>query len=212
MLNMAKRNIKVFFRDRSSVFFSLLAVFIIIALYAVFLGDTITSGNENVPGIDNLVNSWVWLLYTSPNCGLSDIVQALRWVYENISAFGGDPESITVLGQSAGAIAASVLPVMPAAKKYVSRVIMMSGGPTLLYTREEYQNVAKQFMKFMGISSAQELLSIPAARLVGSQKKFASHCGLGDGTFMIEVDGGLVPEYPIPAAAQGLSLIHISSN
>ncbi len=59
MLNMAKRNIKVFFRDRSSVFFSLLAVFIIIALYAVFLGDTITSGNENVPGIDNLVNSWV---------------------------------------------------------------------------------------------------------------------------------------------------------
>lgn len=139
----------------------------------------------------------------SPNCGLSDIVQALRWIYENISAFGGDPESITVLGQSAGAIAASVLPVMPAAKKYVSRVIMMSGGPTLLYTREEYQNVAKQFMKFMGISSAQELLSIPAARLVGSQKKFASHCGLGDGTFMIEVDGGLVPEYPIPAAAQG---------
>ena len=40
MWAMTKRNLKVFFRDRSSVFFSLLAVFIIIALYAVFLGDT----------------------------------------------------------------------------------------------------------------------------------------------------------------------------
>ena len=63
----------------------------------------------------------------SPNCGLSDIVAALAWVHGNIEAFGGDPENITVFGQSAGAIAASVLPVMPSARNYVSKVIMMSG-------------------------------------------------------------------------------------
>lgn len=59
MWAMAKRNLKVFFRDRSAVFFSLLAVFIIIALYAVFLGDTITGGMEGVEGIDFLMNSWI---------------------------------------------------------------------------------------------------------------------------------------------------------
>lgn len=137
------------------------------------------------------------------NCGLSDIVAALCWTHENIAAFGGDPENITVLGQSAGAIAASVLPVMPSARKYVSKVIMMSGGPSLLYTKERYQNVAKQFLSFMDISSPEELRTMSAERLVAAQKKFAAYCGLGEGTFMIETDGTLVPDYPIPAAAQG---------
>lgn len=59
MRAMAKRNLKIFFRDKSAVFFSLLAVFIIIALYAVFLGDTITGGIENVTEIDFLMNSWI---------------------------------------------------------------------------------------------------------------------------------------------------------
>ncbi|OEH84159.1 ABC transporter [Desulfuribacillus stibiiarsenatis] len=56
---MAMRNIKIFFRDRSAVFFSLLAVFIIIGLYVVFLGDTITKGYEGVDGASFLINSWV---------------------------------------------------------------------------------------------------------------------------------------------------------
>lgn len=59
MWAMTKRNLKVFFRDKSSVFFSILAVLIVIGLYVVFLGDTIISGNEDVPGVKNLINSWV---------------------------------------------------------------------------------------------------------------------------------------------------------
>ena len=121
----------------------------------------------------------------SPNCGLSDIVMALQWVYNNIGAFGGDPQSITVLGQSAGAIAASVLPVMPTARKYVSKVIMMSGGPSLLYTKQQYQEVARKFMQFMGIKTARQLKDMDVRELVSKQRKFASYCGLGDGTFMI---------------------------
>ena len=56
---MTGRNIKLFFRDKSTVFFSLLSVLIIIALYALFLGDTYKNGLENVKGIDFLINSWV---------------------------------------------------------------------------------------------------------------------------------------------------------
>lgn len=55
----AKRNLKLFFRDKASVFFSLLAVFIIIGLYVLFLGDTITSGMKELPGARYLMDSWI---------------------------------------------------------------------------------------------------------------------------------------------------------
>lgn len=56
---LVKRNCKIFFRDKSAVFFSLLAVFIIIALYAVFLGDLVLQGLDWVPGAKELMNTWV---------------------------------------------------------------------------------------------------------------------------------------------------------
>ena len=59
MIGMAKRNLKLFFRDKSAVFFSLLAVFIIIGLYALFLGDVWTGSMEGVPGVRVLMDSWI---------------------------------------------------------------------------------------------------------------------------------------------------------
>ncbi len=72
-----------------------------------------------------------------------------------------------------------------------------------MYTKQQYQEVARKFMQFMGIKTARQLKDMDVRELVSKQRKFASYCGLGDGTFMIEVDGTLVPDYPIPAAAQG---------
>ncbi len=59
MIGFAKRNLKVFFRDKSSVFFSLLAVFIIIGLYVFFLGDVWTGSLENMSGARYLMDSWI---------------------------------------------------------------------------------------------------------------------------------------------------------
>lgn len=59
MINFGIRNLKVFFKDKSSVFFSLLAVFIIIGLYALFLGDVWTSSMGDTPGIRFLMDSWI---------------------------------------------------------------------------------------------------------------------------------------------------------
>jgi len=59
MLTICKRNLKLFFRDRSAVFFSLLAVFIIIGLYVLFLGDTITSGMKGIEDARFLIDSWI---------------------------------------------------------------------------------------------------------------------------------------------------------
>lgn len=59
MISFGIRNLKVFFKDKSAVFFSLLAVFIIIGLYALFLGDVWTNNMRDVPGVRFLMDSWI---------------------------------------------------------------------------------------------------------------------------------------------------------
>ena len=59
MFTFAMRNLKLFFRDRPAVFFSLLAVFIIIGLYVLFLGETVMGGLEGIPGARFMMDSWI---------------------------------------------------------------------------------------------------------------------------------------------------------
>ena len=59
MISFGIRNLKVFFKDKASVFFSLMAVFIIIGLYALFLGDVWTSDMKDIPGARTLMDSWI---------------------------------------------------------------------------------------------------------------------------------------------------------
>lgn len=65
---------------------------------------------------------------TSGNYGILDQIAALNWVYENISAFGGDPKNITVFGQSAGAMSTQTLISSPLTENLISRAILQSGG------------------------------------------------------------------------------------
>ena len=59
MINFMKRNLLVFFKDKASVFFSLLSVFIIIGMYALFLGDVWTSSMKDIPNARNLMDCWI---------------------------------------------------------------------------------------------------------------------------------------------------------
>lgn len=59
MLSFAGRNLRLFFRDRTAVFFSLLSVFIVLGLYLLFLGDVWADGMEDIPGVRALMNSWI---------------------------------------------------------------------------------------------------------------------------------------------------------
>ncbi|XP_026324412.1 cholinesterase 1-like, partial [Hyposmocoma kahamanoa] len=62
------------------------------------------------------------------NFGLMDLVAGLHWLRENLPAFGGDPERVTVMGHGTGAALANFLAVSPVARELLKRVILLSGS------------------------------------------------------------------------------------
>ncbi len=139
----------------------------------------------------------------TPNLGLQDVLSALAWVHEHIENFGGDPDRITVFGQSAGGTMVSALSVMEEARRYISRCMMISGGPTQVQSLDECREITEQYLDFMDIQKADDLISTPLDDLAKSQREFISYCGLGAATYRLAVDGVIVKDYPIPAAREG---------
>src|SRR6185295_2564919 len=80
------------------------------------------------------------------NLGLRDVVFALRWVRDNIAAFGGEPERVTVFGESAGAGVVTTLLNSPAAAGLFSAAIAQSSPATSIYDAERGRRVAELFL------------------------------------------------------------------
>ena len=83
--------------------------------------------------------------HASGNWGLMDQIAGLKWIQRNIAAFGGDPGNVTVIGQSAGAMALDLLQVSPLAKGLYSKVVALSGG---------YHGVAAPHLESLGETEA----------------------------------------------------------
>lgn len=115
----------------------------------------------------------------SGNYGFMDQVKSLDWVVDNIAAFGGDPENITVGGQSGGSLKAAMIAVSPAGKGRVKRVISQSGLKWMIpfKTREQAYEVGKSYLKHIGLPedvsveklrelSTEEIYSMTATRAI----------------------------------------------
>lgn len=85
------------------------------------------------------------------NAGQLDQIAALRWVHDNIAAFGGDPDNVTIFGQSAGGAAVSTLLAMPAAKGLFAKAIAQSGTANRLGDRAAAAAVTSAFLGRLGI-------------------------------------------------------------
>ncbi len=103
----------------------------------------------------------------SGNAGGDDIIAALAWIRENIAAFGGDPDNVTVFGQSGGGAKVTTLLQSPAADGLYAKGIIMSGviGPVLADAEGSGKELAEAVMRNLGVRKAAELETVDYAAL-----------------------------------------------
>ena len=133
----------------------------------------------------------------SGNLGLLDQLSALSWVNRNIEQFGGDPENVTIFGESAGAASVSLLPLIPDSEGLFKRVIAQSGSLALTYSREESQALTEMLLKKAKAKTMDDLLALSEADLMKLNE------GLNDYNNFPERDGILLPEDLYEAYASG---------
>lgn len=113
----------------------------------------------------------------SGNCGASDVLLALKWVRENISAFGADTENITLFGISAGAKLLGSLLTTNQVQNGVQKIVLESGAMQSFRDIASARHVAAEYEKLLGISNEKELLTLPFEKLVLAQADFCNAPG-----------------------------------
>lgn len=139
----------------------------------------------------------------SRNLGVLDQIVALKWINENIESFGGDPENITVFGESAGASAIIRLMATPLAEGLFDKAIIESGGPASIRFNgaaeidetEQSKIIGREFMKLTGKSSVEELQELTANEVQEYSDELAEQLGdsLDVSTYGAIADGNAVP-------------------
>ncbi len=143
----------------------------------------------------------------SGNLGLLDIVAALRWIRGNIACFGGDPENITIFGQSGGGAKVAALMAMPTARGLFHRAIVQSASSMLrMATPGEAERNTHFFLRELGISRSRldALHEIPVDGLLAAMQRAVKAAG-GIDNYRPVVDGRILPAHPFDAAAPACS-------
>lgn len=116
----------------------------------------------------------------SGNVGMLDVVQALEWVRDNITRFGGDPSNVTIFGESGGGGKVGTLMCMPKARGLFHKAIIMSGTILNVNNRDMTQQLGKAVLKQLGISEkdVDKIKDIPYQQLYDAgQRAMAASIG-----------------------------------
>jgi para-nitrobenzyl esterase len=198
-------------------------------------GGSFTSGSGSVEGYDGgafardgivLVtinyrlgaDGFLWFGEGTPNLGVLDQVAALEWVRDNIAAFGGDPETVTIFGESAGGMSVATLLAMPAAEGLFHRAIAESGAGHHSISAESARLVGTRLAEILGVEPTREAVAaVPVDRLLDAQAQLGREVAAtpkaalwGDVAekglpFLPVVDGSVLACSPIAAVVAGAS-------
>lgn len=149
------------------------------------------------------------------NCGLSDQILALNWIHDNIAAFGGDPERVTIAGESAGGASVVNMLACPSVKGTFQQAIVESALPNCMMTHQTARENIDLFLEGMHWTEGdlpRLLREDPRLFLVGNEYVAAKHQYKNPGMFLPgPIQDDLMPDRPIDAirggSAAGIKLI-----
>jgi para-nitrobenzyl esterase len=172
----------------------------------LYWGDRLAKKEVVVVTFNYRVGAFGWLAHpeltreagASGNYGLLDIIAALKWVHANITALGGDPGNVTLLGQSGGAYQESALMVCPAARGLFRRVIAESGGDFGTQSRHDVafvplaqaERAGVAFLTRLGVSTVEQARRVSAEKIVALDSAMSQD---GVSALHPNVDGELIP-------------------
>ncbi len=119
----------------------------------------------------------------SGNYGMLDQIAALKWVKKNIQAFGGDPDNVTIMGQSAGAMSVQTLVASPLSKDLVNKAIIQSGGGVSERAilggtpLEQAQEAGKALMDWAGCETLEQMRAMTAEDLLNLANRYRQETG-----------------------------------
>ncbi|HUC05250.1 MAG TPA: carboxylesterase family protein [Acidimicrobiales bacterium] len=142
------------------------------------------------------------------NVGIRDVIQGLEWVRTSVSAFGGDPARVTVMGQSAGAFIIGALLGAPAATDLFHRAILQSGSTGRVFSAETADAVRAALFARLDVTSLTELRRLPARAIIEAQgdvidQDIGRRNLPGGRSWGTVLDGQLLPEHPHDVVARG---------
>ena len=131
------------------------------------------------------------------NLGLMDQLAALKWVHENIAGFGGDPDNVTIMGESAGGGSVTSLSLVKGSHRYFNKVIALSGTPGLSRSTEQAIACTNELMEALGCKTVADLQKMDVQKLVSVASELLPL------RIAPERDGNLLPRNPWEAIADG---------